>query len=55
MTRGHGTRAANVLALLAGVAWYALIVWKTWPVGLTFWPLLVLAYSVVQTGRERDF
>jgi hypothetical protein len=52
--RGHATRAANAAALLLGVAWYALVVYKTWPVGLTFWPLWVLAYCVVQTCRGRD-
>lgn len=45
------TQAANVAALLVGVGWYALVLYKTWPVCLTFWPLLVLAYCIVQVCR----
>jgi hypothetical protein len=31
--------------LLAGIAWYTTIMWRAWPVSLTYWPVWVLAYA----------
>ena len=49
--------AAEIVVVLVGAFWYAVVLWKTWPVGLTFWPLWVLAYvafrPVWRTGMER--
>ena len=30
-------------ATVAGVAFYALVLWTTWPYGLLYWPVWVLA------------
>lgn len=48
---------AEIVVVLVGAAWYAAVLYKTWPVGLTFWPLWVLAYVAFRpmwrTGLER--
>jgi hypothetical protein len=51
MTRQHATQAAEAAVLLIAVAWYALVLYKTWPVGLSYWPLWVLAYAIVTAWR----
>ncbi|HVE26412.1 MAG TPA: hypothetical protein VNC22_13455 [Sporichthya sp.] len=40
--------AAEIVVVMVGAAWYAAVLYKTWPVGLTFWPLWVLAYVILR-------
>jgi hypothetical protein len=40
--------AAEITVVALGAVWYAAVLYRTWPVGLAYWPLWVLAYVVLR-------
>jgi hypothetical protein len=46
-------KAVTVLVCGLAAAWYGFVLYKTWPVGLLYWPLWVLAGVIAWAAYNR--